>query len=204
MSQFTSQAAAKPEIPLILASSSTYRAQLLKRLGIDFLIAAPEFNEQEGDYSAPSQIALENAIGKANSLKSKFPRHLIIGSDQTASVDTHLLTKPGTIENAHRQLQLCSGRTVLFHTAVALLNSSTEHFHTAVDSVEVEFRYLTDQEIERYINEEQPLDCCGSFKIEGLGITLFNTVKSSDPNSLVGLPLISLLKMLRSEGYTIP
>ncbi|WP_108127187.1 Maf family protein [Saccharospirillum mangrovi] len=190
------------QAPLLLASTSKYRADRLHTLGLDFTQAAPLCDETPNPAETPQALALRLAITKAQSLTADFPDHLIIGSDQTAAApDGTLLTKPGSFERACAQLQACSGQTVHFHTAVALAGRTQAGW---VVDTQVRFRSLTGEEIERYVNAEQPLDCAGSFKVEALGITLFDWVRSDDPNALIGLPLISLARELRSLGYRLP
>ncbi len=189
---------------IILASTSPYRARLLEQIGINFTAAAPEFVERDHRSSPPEQTARQFAEEKARSLSPQYPNSLIIGSDQTASLENHILTKPGSVENACRQLQACSGKTVLFHTGLAVLNSQSGRLQLSVDTTTVKFRNLSSEAIERYITKELPLDCCGSFKIEGLGITLFESINGKDPNSLIGLPLIDLISALKQEGLEIP
>ncbi|OZG71304.1 septum formation inhibitor Maf [Hahella sp. CCB-MM4] len=192
----------KPTI--VLASTSIYRANLLKQLGLKFTTARPLFIETHSPDQLPNTIARDFAEAKARSLTDQFTSHLIIGSDQTASLNGHLLTKPGTFDNACEQLKQCSGQSVTFYTGLTLLNTTTGTIHTTVDVTEVSFRQLSDEQIKRYIEREQPLDCCGSFKVEGLGISLFTAVNGKDPNSLIGLPLIDLVSFLRLEGIDIP
>ncbi|MDB2448722.1 Maf family nucleotide pyrophosphatase [bacterium] len=190
------------QAPLLLASTSTYRAQRLASLGLNFEQAAPSCDETPKEHEPAKALALRLARTKASSLSMDFPNHLIIGSDQTAATpDGQALSKPGTPERACAQLLACSGQTVVFHTAVALAGPITD---TWLVDTEVRFRDLNQAEIERYIEREQPLDCAGSFKVEALGITLFDWVRSDDPNALIGLPLITLSQRLRQAGYALP
>lgn len=190
------------QAPLLLASTSKYRAERLTSLGLSFTQAAPLCDESPGPGESPSALALRLARTKAQSLVGDFPKHLIIGSDQTAAApDGSLLTKPGTAERAGAQLLACSGQSVVFHSAVALAGALQDAW---LVTTEVRFRALSSAEIERYVAAEQPLDCAGSFKVEALGITLFDWVRSDDPNALIGLPLISLAQRLRQVGYQLP
>lgn len=190
------------QAPLLLASTSKYRAERLRTLGLSFTQAAPHCDETPQTGETPLELAQRLAVTKAQSLVGDFPDHVIIGSDQTAAApDGSLLTKPGTFERACAQLQACSGQRVLFHSAVALVGKTQVSW---VVDTEVKFRRLSTEEIERYVTAEQPLDCAGSFKVEALGITLFDWVRSDDPNALVGLPLISLAQSLRELGYLLP
>ncbi len=189
-----------PEPRLVLASSSPYRKDLLERLGMDFLTASPDIDEtpRPGE-DAPSLVA-RLARDKARALASRHPQHLIIGSDQVACLDGLILTKPHTTEHALAQLHACSGRRVRFETGLALLDTTTDRIESRVESFDVAFRELSDREIRHYVGYEQPLDCAGSFRAEGLGIALFRAMHGRDPNSLIGLPLIALCDMLRRFG----
>ncbi|WP_189608300.1 Maf family protein [Saccharospirillum salsuginis] len=188
--------------PLLLASTSIYRAERLACLQIPFEQASPRCDETPHQGETPADLALRLARIKADSLTDDYPDHLIIGSDQTASdPDGRLLGKPGTAEAAARQLKRCSGGTVIFNSAVALAGPIIEAWNV---TTEVRFRTLSDAEIGRYIEKDQPLDCAGSFKVEALGITLFEWVRSDDPNALIGLPLLSLSRHLRRLGYELP
>lgn len=190
------------QAPLLLASTSAYRAERLACLQIPFEQASPVCDETPQKGESPSDLALRLARQKAASLATSHPHHLIIGSDQTAAApDGQLLSKPGTAGQAIDQLERCSGRTVVFHTAVAFAGISDQSWDV---TTEVCFRDLTRPEIERYIAKDQPMDCAGSFKVEALGITLFDWVRSDDPNALIGLPLLSLAKHLRALGYLLP
>jgi len=192
------------QLPIILASGSPYRKQLLDRLYLDYQHCQPTFAEMIEEGSNPHTVAINFAEGKARSLALKYNRHLIIGSDQTAAVNGAILTKPGTRTGAIEQLLACCGKNVIFYTAVVLLNSRHNQLQRACEEVSVTFRKLSLSEIERYVDADSPSDCCGSFKIESLGISLLSSVISGDPTALVGLPLIKLSAMLRQEGYDIP
>ncbi|GMG88295.1 Maf family protein [Biformimicrobium ophioploci] len=185
---------------LVLASSSPYRAALLEKLGLPFITSAPYINEARiGAESAP-QLAERLALEKAFALAQDHPDALIIGSDQVAELDGTQLTKPGSFDRAVDQLQRCSGRGVIFHTGLCLLDPRSGTHQKAVEPFEVAFRELEPDEIENYLRREEPYDCAGSFKCEGLGITLFRGLNGRDFNSLIGLPLIRLCEMLRVKG----
>lgn len=190
--------------PLVLASGSPYRRELLARLRLPFEWAAPDVDESPmPDELAPARAG-RLAIAKARALAARFPQHLIIGSDQVAELDGRHLGKPGSRENAIAQLSACSGEMVLFHTGLCLFNSASGETMATVETFSVQFRSLDLAEIERYIDAEQPLDCAGSFKSEGLGISLFASFHGRDPNALVGLPLMALCDMLRQCGWQLP
>lgn len=186
---------------LLLASTSPWRRMLLEKLSLPFECAAPEVNETPLPGESARQLVTRLAQAKAQALASRFPQHLIIGSDQVCVLDGDITGKPRTEENAYRQLRKASGTIVTFYTGLALYNSANGHLQTECEPFDVHFRHLSDQEIEAYIRKENPLQCAGSFKSEGLGITLFERLEGRDPNSLVGLPLIALCQMLRREGF---
>ncbi|MEI7253773.1 Maf family protein [Dickeya dadantii] len=185
---------------IVLASTSLYRKALLEKLGLLFVCAAPDIDETPDDGESASELVSRLAIAKARSLAGRYPDSLIIGSDQVCVLEGAITGKPHTRENAIRQLQQASGRRITFYTGLALLNSATTRLQCVVEPFDVYFRALSVREIERYVDCEQPFDCAGSFKSEGLGITLFDRLSGRDPNTLVGLPLITLLELLREEG----
>ena len=189
---------------LILGSTSVYRAELLRRLGVDFEQRAPGVTETASPGEAPADLALRLAIAKADAAAAGQADVLSIGSDQVAELEGEALGKPGTVERAVAQLVACAGRQVQFHTALCLFETCNGRRHTHVDSTRVYFRPLQPDEIARYIQHDQPLDCAGSFKCEGLGISLFERVESDDPTALVGLPLIALARLLRDVGLSVP
>jgi septum formation protein len=194
-----------PTLPrLVLGSTSRYRADLLRRLTLDFEQSAPGTDETPLIGEAPAQRALRLAIAKAEAAAAGWRGALVIGSDQVAELDGLVLDKPGTVERAHAQLTASSGREVHFHTALCLLDTRDGRRHTHVDHTCVRFRELTATEIRRYVEREQPLDCAGSFKCEGLGISLFESIDNRDPSALIGLPLIALARMLREAGFALP
>ncbi len=187
-------------LPILLASSSSYRRAILAKLGLEFEWASPNIDE--------SAIANEDAEGlvrrlsqmKAQALSAALPSKLIIGSDQVAVLGNLILNKPHTHERAFAQLRASSGHLVIFKTGLCLLNTQTGNMQIAVDDFCVHFRVLSDEQIHNYLLLEKPYDCAGSFKAEGLGISLFTKLSGDDPNSLVGLPLIRLVGMLANEG----
>ena len=189
---------------LALASSSPYRRMLLERLGIPFEYAAPDVDETPSSGETPEQLTLRLALEKAGALAGRFTDHLIIGSDQVLLLDGQAVSKPGSHAAARDQLRRCSGRTVQFTTSLCLLNSRTGKHQLTSEPFQVSFRELDDESIERYLQREQPYDCAGSFKAEGMGISLFSALRGDDPNSLIGLPLIKLCEMLRQEGLQLP
>jgi len=188
-----------PEI--ILASGSVYRRELLSRLVKFFDTSSPDIDESISEAESPMAYVERLAVQKAEAVAKLGHKGLIIGSDQTAVTATGILGKPGNFELAQEQLTACSGNEVRFLTGLALLDTQAERVEVETDEVIVRFRELSATEIENYLHAEEPYDCAGSFKCEGLGITLFESIESSDPNSLVGLPLIRLNKMLIRFGY---
>ncbi len=189
---------------LVLASTSPYRKALLEKLRLAFETAAPEIDERAHPGEAPSALVERLAVEKAKAVSGGYPDALIIGSDQVAVAGDKVLGKPGNHDKAHQQLRLLSGRRVVFMTGLCLLNSATGRVQADVVDYTVTFRTLTDQQIARYLELEQPFDSAGSFKSEGLGITLFAAMQGSDPNALIGLPLIRLTTMLAKEGWVLP
>lgn len=189
---------------LVLASSSPYRRELLARLQIPFEVISPEVDETPLPNEAPQDTAMRLAQLKARAVAAQFPDALIIGSDQVALLHGQQLGKPHTFENAKRQLLAASGQAVVFHTALCLLNSRSGNMQACVVPITVRFRMLSEEQIERYLEKEQPYNCAGSAKSEGLGIALIERFEGDDPNALVGLPLIALVGMLNNEGMVIP
>lgn len=190
--------------PLLLASSSHYRRELLSRLQLPFTSCAPDIDESPLPGETAEQLVRRLAEHKARALAEHYPGHLIIGSDQAAVLGRDILGKPHTFERAKLQLQAASGSKVTFLTGLALLNSETGTIQTDCVPFTVHFRTLDEARIERYLKAEQPFDCAGSFKAEGLGISLFRSTEGEDVTSLVGLPLIRLVDMLLNEGIDIP
>jgi septum formation protein len=189
---------------LVLASTSAYRRELLQRFDLPFDVARPDIDETPLPGETPQATAERLAVEKARAVAGQFEDALIIGSDQVAHMGDTRFGKPGTVERAIAQLQAMSGRTVIFHTALAVLNTRSGHVQLDAVPTQVRFRTLGDDEIVRYVNKERPLDCAGSAKSEGLGITLLDALSGDDPNALVGLPLIALARMLRNEGIVLP
>lgn len=188
---------------LVLASTSPYRRELLSRLKLAFSVAAPEVDESPLPGETPEQTAYRLAIAKAKAVAAQHPDALIIGSDQVATLEGSQIGKPHTHENATLQLRSMRGKTVAFHTALCLYNSRTGNIQARVVPFLVTFRNLSDDEIERYLVKEQPYNCAGSAKSEGLGIALIERMNGDDPNALIGLPLIALVEMLRNEGVSV-
>jgi len=189
--------------PIVLASSSPYRRGLLARLRLPFEVRTPAVDEAALPGEAARETALRLAQAKARAVAPGCPTALIIGCDQVAVLDGEALGKPGTHANAVAQLKSMRGRSVLFHTALALFNAGTGALQTTEVPTIVRFRRYDDSEIERYLVAERPYDCAGSARIEGIGITLVTAVESADPSALIGLPLIELAGMLRNEGVVI-
>jgi septum formation protein len=185
---------------LVLASTSPYRRSLLERLRVPFTTASPKVDELPRPSESPRALAQRLAVAKAEAVAKLHPGAWVIGADQVAECDDDILGKPGTAERARMQLAVCSGRVVTFHTAVRLMNSAG-HAHTHVDVTRVKFRVLASEEIERYVELDQPLDCAGSFRSEGLGIVLFERIETEDPTALIGLPLIWVGGALRKVGF---
>ncbi|QYM67496.1 Maf-like protein [Pseudomonas sp. So3.2b] len=191
-------------LPLLLASSSVYRRELLNRLHLPFICSSPDIDESHRINESAIDLVKRLAEEKARALAGSHPGHLIIGSDQVATLDGQIIGKPHTFERAREQLLAASGRQVSFLTGLALLNSDTGHCQVDCIPFTVTMRQLAPAQIERYLRIEQPYDCAGSFKAEGLGVGLFQNTAGPDATSLVGLPLIRLVDMLLAEGVQIP
>ena len=190
--------------PLVLGSTSVYRRELLQRLRLPFTVAAPDVDETPQPHEAPHTLALRLALAKAHAVAAQQPEAVVIGSDQVADLAGHALGKPGTHERATEQLRLMSGHSVIFQTAVAVVCHATGFEQVELAAVDVRFRPLSDEEIERYLRAEQPYDCAGSAKSEGLGISLLDAIHSDDPTALIGLPLIRTCQLLRAAGLVLP
>jgi septum formation protein len=186
--------------PLILASTSRYRRELLERLELPFEAVAPGVDETPLHGEAPAALAQRLALAKAQAVAALHPHAVVIGSDQVADLDGQAIGKPHTHERAVAQLQAMSGRSVVFQTAVAVVRASTGVAEVRLSPVVVKFRHLSAEEIETYLRREQPYDCAGSAKSEGLGITLLRSVESQDPTALIGLPLTTVCELLRMAG----
>jgi septum formation protein len=190
--------------PLVLGSSSRYRRELLARLGLPFEVDTPAVDETPQPGETPRALAQRLAAAKAHAVACRHPQAVVIGSDQVAELDGEPLGKPGTHERAVTQLRCMSGRTVLFQTALSVVCQATGFSGHELATIEVRFRTLDDGEIERYLHAEQPYDCTGSAKSEGLGIALLDAIVSDDPTALVGLPLIRTARLLRAAGLRLP
>lgn len=188
---------------LVLGSTSPFRKAILAKLGIPFETDAPDVDESRLNDETPQQLVARLAELKARAVGIRHPDALVIGSDQVAVIDDTILGKPGDHGRAVEQLRHASGRTVTFYTGLCLLNTTTGHARSEVVPFNVVFRQLSDAQIENYLHKEQPYNCAGSFKSEGLGITLFERLEGDDPNTLVGLPLIRLCRMLETEGFPV-
>ena len=189
---------------MVLGSTSVYRRELLQRLRLPFTVAAPDVDETPQPHEAPHTLALRLALAKAHAVAAQHPEAVVIGSDQVADLAGHALGKPGTHERATEQLRLMSGHSVIFQTAVAVVCHATGFEQVELAAVDVRFRPLSDEEIERYLRAEQPYDCAGSAKSEGLGISLLDAIHSDDPTALIGLPLIRTCQLLRAAGLVLP
>jgi len=193
-----------PVRPIILASTSPFRRELLSRLGIPFGVASPETDEAALPDETPDGTAIRLAIAKASAVADQSPDTLIVGSDQVAVSMGKQYGKPGNRESAVSQLAEMSGGIIVFHTAVALINSASGKTQSTCVPTEVRFRRLSLEEIERYVDADRPFDCAGSAKSESLGIALLEYMRGDDPTALIGLPLIALCHMLRQEGVVLP
>jgi septum formation protein len=189
--------------PLILGSTSRYRKELLARLCIPFQVEAPEVDETPLAQEAPEDLALRLALAKARAVANKYPDAVVIGSDQVADLDGEPLGKPGNHTNAVKQLKRMRGKTIIFQTALSVVCVATGFEQTDLAAVKVTFRDLTDAEIESYLKAEEPYDCAGSAKSEGLGIALLAAIHNDDPTALIGLPLIRTCHMLRAAGVKL-
>ena len=199
----TASAPSQSTRPLILASSSRYRCELLQRLQIPFDVATPDVDETPLPGEAPRALAARLALAKAHAVASASPHAVVIGSDQVADLGGVPLGKPGSHQKAFAQLKQMQGRSVIFQTAVAVVCLESGFEQSALASVRVKFRDLGDAEIENYLHAEQPYDCAGSAKSEGLGIVLLESINSDDPTALVGLPLIRTCSLLRAAGVKL-
>ena len=188
---------------LILASTSPFRKAILDKLEVDFITASPETDETALPNETPQQLVERLSIAKAKAVADKVDGALVIGSDQVSVIDGEIIGKPHTHENAVKQLQNASGKTVTFYTGLCLYNATTQQYQSDVVPYDVVFRKLSDEQIESYLKKEEPYNCAGSFKSEGLGIVLFEKLVGDDPNTLMGLPLIRLVKMLEQENFFI-
>jgi septum formation protein len=188
---------------LVLGSTSRYRRELLARLLLPFTVDAPAIDESARPGEAPAHTALRLAEAKARAVAARHPGALVIGSDQVAELDGRAIGKPADHADAFRQLRAASGRTLDFHTGVALAHADSGRCRTRLVTVSSTFRTLADADIERYLAHEAPYDCAGSVKSEGFGIALFERIESADPTALIGLPLIAVVSLLREEGVDV-
>lgn len=193
-----------PSTPqIVLASTSRYRRELLTRLGLPFEVAAPDVDETALPGETPEATASRLAVAKARAVAVRFPQAYVIGSDQVAVLEGATLGKPGNHANAVNQLRTMRGKEVTFHTALCLLHAASGQAPTRVVPFYVRFRDYSDAQIERYLQREQPYDCAGSARCEGLGIALIAEMRGTDPNALIGLPLIALTEMLAAQGIGV-
>lgn len=200
----SSPAPTTPPRPLVLGSTSRYRRELLQRLHLPFQVEAPQVDETPRPGETPLDLACRLALAKAQDVAARHPQAVVIGSDQVADLAGEPLGKPGTHERAVAQLRRMSGQCVVFQTAVAVVCQASGYVGQALAPVRVQFRPLDDGEIERYLRLEQPYDCAGSAKSEGLGIALLARIDNDDPTALVGLPLIRTAQLLREAGLRLP
>lgn len=198
----TSVSASGPR--LVLASTSPYRRQLLERLGLRFTVAAPDVDETPLPGETPVDLTNRLARAKADAVAHRHRGSIVIGSDQVALFGRDIIGKPGNPERCIEQLKMLSGQRLAFFTAVNVVNSDTGSNESHLDITTVHFRKLTSEEIERYVARERPVNCAGGFKVETLGITLFDRIESQDPTALIGLPLVWLSGALRRLGFQLP
>ena len=189
---------------IVLGSSSPFRKQLLSQILTDFITCSPDIDETPLSAETPQQLVERLALQKAEAVAVEHPQALIISSDQVSILDGRINGKPGNFENAFSQLKSSSGNRVTFLTSLCLYDAKTKQFLLDTEPFAVHFRELNDDEIARYLEKEAPFNCAGSFKSEGLGIALFKKLEGDDPNSLIGLPLIKLVAMLKQKGIHIP
>lgn len=189
---------------LVLASSSNYRRELLKKLRLDFISDSRAIDESPMPNEQPAALALRLSLAKARAMTGDYPSHLIIGSDQVAAFGERMLGKPGSRDQAFEQLKAQSGQKMTFYTGICVVDSATNRHFSDIDVCKVYFKNLSVQEIHRYLDADQPWDCAGSFKSEAYGITLLDKIEGEDPNALIGLPLIKLIRLLDQFGWRIP
>jgi MAF protein len=188
---------------IVLASTSPFRKALLERLCIDFVCDSPDIDETPLDAEPIEQMVIRLAIEKSQAIADRHPDSLIIGSDQSAMLNGEKLSKPGNFDNAFKQLSRASGQKITFQTGLCLLNSGSGNIQSCCVPYTVVFKELNARMIENYLHKEEPYNCAGSFKSEGLGIALFERFEGDDPNALIGLPLIQLVNYLNNEGFSI-
>jgi len=192
-----------PNRPLILASTSPFRQQILQKIMLPFDCAKPNVDETAQPNESASALVERLAIAKAKACKDQFNDHLIIGGDQVAVINDQIVGKPHNFDNAFKQLRQASGQIITFYTGLCLYNSATDQHQSIVECFHVHFRELSDAMITGYLHAEEPYNCAGSFKSEDLGIALFDRLEGKDPNTLIGLPLITLMDMLKNEGINV-
>ena len=188
---------------IVLASSSPYRREILQRINLSFVCHSPDIDESLMDGETANEVVARLSLNKAKAVAAHYPDALIIGSDQVADNQGAILGKPGNFDNALLQLRQMSGACITLYSGVVLYDSANQQFQSAVEPFVVEFRNLNDQLITRYLHAEQPFDCCGSLKAEGVGIALLKRLSGDDPNALIGLPLIRLIEMLNQVGVEL-
>jgi len=193
----------QPTPQIVLASTSIYRRELLARLGLPFEVASPDVDEIALPRETPQDTARRLAEAKARAVAARFPQAIVIGSDQVAALEGTTLGKPGNHANAVRQLKAMRAKEVVFHTALCVYNAASDQTETRVVPYCVRFRDYSDTQIEHYLRREQPYDCAGSARCEGLGIALIAEMRGDDPNALIGLPLIALTEMLATQGVSV-
>lgn len=189
---------------ILLASSSPYRRQLLEKIGLTFSCESPDIDEQPYNQETVPEMVERLSLQKAQAMAKLHPKKIIIASDQSASLNNQVLNKPGNFEKAFEQLKAQQGQVIYFYTGLVVYNPHNQTYLNALDTTKVHFRQLSDQQIRNYLLAEQPYDCAGSFKSEGLGITLFSKIENQDPNALIGLPLIELVNLLSQVGLNLP
>jgi len=188
---------------IILASTSPFRQQILQKICHSFESIDPLIDEHAFNGESPSQLVSRLAQAKAQAVSEQYPNHLIIGGDQVAMINDQIIGKPHNFDNAFNQLRQASGQIITFYTGLCLYNSGTSNTQVVVEEFNVHFRLLSDEMITNYLHREQPYNCAGSFKSEGLGIALFSRLEGKDPNTLIGLPLITLIALLNNEGIEV-
>lgn len=198
------QASTEPMPLVILGSTSSFRKQLLKKLQLDFVQISPDIDETPLKDETPKEMVHRLSLKKAQEIANNQPNAIIIASDQTAVFNDLPVGKPHSLENAIKQLSDFSGHCITFYTGLVVINTATQQTYQTMDITKVHFRDLSENVIRNYIEIEQPLNCAGSFKSEGLGITLFKRIESNDPNALIGLPLIQLTDIFYQMGYPLP
>ncbi|CBL46908.1 Maf-like protein [gamma proteobacterium HdN1] len=189
---------------IVLGSSSPFRKQLLEKLGVPFVCCSPEVDETPFENEAPEALVRRLALLKAEAVANLYPQALIIASDQVSVLNGQINGKPGNREAAIRQLEASSGQTVVFYTSLCVYDALTQRYELGVEPFSVHFRTLNRDQIARYVDHDSPLNCAGSFKSEGFGITLFKSFEGKDPNTLIGLPLILLVEMLERFNLSLP